>query len=144
MDGFGERLKKLRREANITQKALADYLGVVPSAVGKYELYSSSYPSIEALLKISDFFGVSTDYLLKGDEPSRSIDNSINKGNNNGPIVNSIGSNVMISNEKGLSPEVMELVKIYRNLNGRDRLKLLNYAVEIEEGSVQHEANLTD
>ena len=41
MDGFGERLKKLRREANITQKALADYLGVVPSAVGKYELYSS-------------------------------------------------------------------------------------------------------
>ena len=103
-----------------------------------------AYPSIEALLKISDFFNVSTDYLLKGTEPTRAVDNSINKGNNNGPIVNSIGSNVMISNEKGLSPEVMELVKIYRNLNGRDRLKLLNYAVEIEEGSVQHEANLTD
>lgn len=143
MDGFGERLKKLRREANITQKALADYLGVVPSAVGKYELYSSSYPSIEALLKISDFFNVSTDYLLKGTEPTRAVDNSINKGNNNGPIVNSIGSNVVINN-KELSPEVMELVNIYEKLNGRDRLKLLNFAVEIEEGSVQHEVDATD
>lgn len=37
MDGFGERLKRLRKERNITQGQLAETLGVVASAVGKYE-----------------------------------------------------------------------------------------------------------
>ena len=140
MDGFGERLRKLRRDANITQSALAEYIGVIPSAVGKYELYSSSYPSIEALLKISEFFHVSTDYLLKGTEPMSAFDNSINKGVNNGAIVQANSSSVVINN-KELSPEAKELVNIYEKLSGRDRLKLLNYAVDIEEGSVRNETD---
>ena len=129
MDGFGERLRKLRKSANVTQSALADYLGIVPSAVGKYELYSKSYPSIEALIKISDFFNVSTDYLLKGLEtPSSSVNNSIN----NGLLAQANNGNVVV-NSKSLSPEAAELVKIYENLKGRDRLKLLNFAIEMEE-----------
>lgn len=131
MDGFGARLKKLRRDAEVTQSALAKYLGVVPSAVGKYELYSKSYPSIEALLKISEFFNVSTDYLLKGVEPG-----SVNNGVNNGAIVQTNSGSVVV-NSKTISPEVMELVKIYENLNGRERLKLLNFAVEMEKGDKQ-------
>ena len=131
MDGFGARLKKLRREADITQSALAKYLGVVPSAVGKYELYSKSYPSIEALLKISDFFHVSTDYLLKGVEPGCS-----NSGVNNGAIVQTNNGSVAI-NSKPVSLEAMELVKIYEKLNGRERLRLLNFAVEMEAGDTQ-------
>lgn len=124
MDGFGERLRKLRKNADITQSALAEHLGVVPSAVGKYELYSNSYPSIEALIKISDFFHVSTDYLLKGVK-------TVPSGINNGAIVHANTGSVVVEN-KTLSPEVAELVKIYEKLNGRDRLKLLNVAVEME------------
>lgn len=55
MNGFGERLKKLRKERDVTQTALAEYLGVVPSAVGKYECLPKAYPSVEALIKIADF-----------------------------------------------------------------------------------------
>ena len=135
MDGFGERLKKLRRNADVTQSKLAEYLGIVPSAVGKYELYSKSYPSIEALLKISEFFNVSTDYLLKGTEP-----NSVNNGVNNGAIVQANSGSVVINN-KPLSPEAIELVKIYENLGGRERLKLLNFAVEMEEGKKDNETD---
>ena len=142
MDGFGERLRKLRREAEVTQSTLAEYLGVVPSAVGKYERYSESYPSIEALLKISEFFNVSTDYLLKGTEPQPSVD-GISNGVNNGAIVQANSGNVVINN-KPLSPEVLELVKIYENLNGRERLKLLNFAVEMEEGGKQNETDVGD
>ena len=64
MTGFGERLKKLRRDADITQSELAAHLGVVPSAVGKYERIPDAYPSVEALIKIAEFFNVSIDYLL--------------------------------------------------------------------------------
>lgn len=132
MDGFGERLKKLRRNADVTQSTLAKYLGVVPSAVGKYELYSNSYPSIDALLKISDFFHVSTDYLLKGVEPS-----SVNNGVNNGAIVQANNGSVVV-NHRPLSLEAMELLKIYESLSGRERLRLLNFAVEMEEGNTQN------
>ena len=58
MDGFGKRLKKLRRELNITQSELANNISVVPSAVGKYERLSKSYPSIEVMIKIDDYFNV--------------------------------------------------------------------------------------
>ena len=51
MDGFGERLRRLRKSRDITQSDLAEYIGVVPSAVGKYERLADSYPSVEALIK---------------------------------------------------------------------------------------------
>lgn len=131
MDGFGERLRKLRRSAEITQSALAKHLGIVPSAVGKYELYSNSYPSIEALIKISDFFHVSIDYLLKGVETSPS---NVNNAVNNRAIVQADSGSVVVNNEKP-SPEALELIKIYEKLNGRDRLKLLNFAMKMEENN---------
>ena len=137
MDGFGERLRKLRKNADVTQSALAEYLGVVPSAVGKYELYSSSYPSIEALIKISDFFHVSTDYLLKGTEPSSL---GMNNKVNNGAIVQANSGSVIVNN-KTLSPEATELVKIYESLDGRDRLRLLNFAVEMEKNNEVESGN---
>lgn len=66
MDDFGERLRKLRVAQDLTQQQLGEKLGVVPSIIGKYEKVKDSYPSIEVLIKLSDFFSVSTDYLLKG------------------------------------------------------------------------------
>ena len=66
MKDFGSRLRKLRRDAEMSQAELAEQLGVVPSAVGKYERLADSYPSVEILLKIADYYNVSTDYLLRG------------------------------------------------------------------------------
>ena len=136
MDGFGERLKKLRRDANMTQKDLADYLGVVPSAVGKYERVLDSYPSVEILLKLSDYFHVSVDYLLRGKESSQAIENNISGSLLSSSFIQANHGGIVYNTEDGmtLSPEVTELLNIYQKLNGRDRLRLLNYAVELEEG----------
>ncbi|MBR1760903.1 MAG: helix-turn-helix transcriptional regulator [Schwartzia sp.] len=134
MEGFGERLRRLRKSRDVTQSALAKHIGVVPSAVGKYELYSNSYPSVEAVVKIADYFDVSTDYLLRGIQTIPLVKNNINGGITNSSFVQANNGGVIV-NDKGLSPEVTELVKIYEHLNGRDRLKLLNYAVDMEEGN---------
>ena len=56
-------LKELRRKAGLTQKALADKLGVTKSVISYYELAERT-PSPEMLLKIANVFHVSTDYLL--------------------------------------------------------------------------------
>jgi len=63
MVNFGETLKRLRKQAGLTQKQLADCIGVTKSVVSYYEL-QERYPSPEVLIKLSRIFGVSTDHLL--------------------------------------------------------------------------------
>ena len=58
-----ENLKKLREEAGITQKDLAHKVNVAKATIYFYEQGKVS-PSTEMLVKLADFFGCSTDYLL--------------------------------------------------------------------------------
>lgn len=133
MDQFGDRLRKLRKDRDLSQGDLASKLGVVPSAVGKYERMPNSFPSVEVLIKLSDFFGVTLDYLLKGVEPPPSVENNINGLLSNSPFIQANHGGVVINGEgRTLSPEAIELIRIYETLGGRDRLKLLNFAVELE------------
>jgi len=64
---FGKRLKELRNNAGLTQKQLAEMLGVTSSVVSYYEL-SERNPSPEILVKLSKIFHISTDKLLGMDE----------------------------------------------------------------------------
>lgn len=135
MDGFGERLRRLRKDRDITQGQLAEVIGVVPSAVGKYERIPQSYPSVEALIKIADYFNVSIDYLLKGVQAAPSVENNLNGQMLNSSFVQANHGGVVFNGGQSISPEAMELLHIYEQLSGRERLKLLNFAVELEEGT---------
>lgn len=63
MSTFGERLRLLREEKKLAQKEIAALLKVSQSSIGKYE-NDERTPSPTAIVKLADFFGVSTDYLL--------------------------------------------------------------------------------
>lgn len=67
---FGENLKKLRKEKELTQETLADFLGVSFQAVSKWER-SESYPDITMLPVIASFFDITTDELLGVDKCKR-------------------------------------------------------------------------
>lgn len=60
---YGDRLRKLREEFNLSQKELTDRLHINRSTYARYET-SSTQPDFDTLNKLADFFGVSTDYLL--------------------------------------------------------------------------------
>ncbi|MBR6004886.1 MAG: helix-turn-helix transcriptional regulator [Clostridia bacterium] len=60
---FSETIRRLRKERGMTQEALSDILGVSFQAVSKWER-GESYPDIEILPDIADYFGVSVDELL--------------------------------------------------------------------------------
>ena len=62
---LGERIAALRKNAGLSQAALAKKLGVSPSTVGMYEQCRRE-PALEMLVKLADIFSVSTDYLLTG------------------------------------------------------------------------------
>lgn len=60
---LGERIRRLRTGARMTQGDLAERLGVSKSAVGMYE-QGRREPPYEVLLRIGELFGVSVDWLL--------------------------------------------------------------------------------
>lgn len=64
---FSEKLRMLRDKNNITQSDLAQVLNKTRSAIAGYESEGKE-PDFEALRKLSNYFGVSIDYLLDNDE----------------------------------------------------------------------------
>lgn len=63
IQGLPERLSKLRTQRGLSQKAVADKLHLSPSIVSGYETGERT-PSTEVLLRLSDLYHCSADYLL--------------------------------------------------------------------------------
>ena len=64
---FAKRLENLRKSYKLTQKQLADKLGVKKQTVSNWE-NDNILPSIDTLIRICNFFNVSTDYILGLDD----------------------------------------------------------------------------
>lgn len=60
---FGENVKRLRKEKELTQETLADFLGVSFQTISKWER-GETYPDITMLPVIASFFNISIDDLL--------------------------------------------------------------------------------
>lgn len=61
------RLKELRKEKKLTQKELADYLGINEKTISRWENGESNIKP-EKAKKLADYFGVSVGYLLGYDD----------------------------------------------------------------------------
>ena len=60
---LGKRIRELRQRNRITQETLAEALGVTSQAVSRWEA-SGSYPDVEIIPAIANYFGVSIDELF--------------------------------------------------------------------------------
>lgn len=101
---MADRIQYLRKNKGISQEELADKVGVSRQAVSKWESEQST-PDIERVILLSDFFDVTTDYLLKGIEPV--LENTTEKSDARifslvGSVLNFIGlvAAIMIWNEE--------------------------------------------
>ena len=65
-------LRTLRTEKNVSQKTVADFIGITRQAIAAYEL-GKREPDYEVLNKLADYYGVTIDFLL-GRGHSKSID----------------------------------------------------------------------
>ena len=64
---LAEKLKSLRKEKNVLQEKLAQYLNVSFQAVSKWE-NGNAYPDISLLPDIARFFGITVDELLQAEQ----------------------------------------------------------------------------
>lgn len=60
---FAEKLKNLRTAHKMSQKELAERIGIAKSVISFYES-GERFPSYDVLIKISRIFNVTTDFLL--------------------------------------------------------------------------------
>ncbi len=70
IEGLPGKLKELRSKYGLSQKQIAERLGVSPSIVSGYETGERT-PSTEVLLSLSRLFYTSTDYLLGRKAPGQ-------------------------------------------------------------------------
>ncbi len=61
---FRERLKETRKAKRISRNKVADYLGINPATYGRIEKGDIQTINSDYLIKLSELFGVTTDYLL--------------------------------------------------------------------------------
>lgn len=60
---YFKRLRDLREDNDLKQADIADYLGIAQTVYSRYERGFQTIP-VEHLLKLADYYNVSTDYLL--------------------------------------------------------------------------------
>ena len=67
---YFRRIYDLREDRDIKQKAVAEYLGMDPTVYRRYEKGVRSVP-VDVVIKLADYYKVSTDYLLgRTDDPT--------------------------------------------------------------------------
>ena len=99
MSKIGDKIKKLRKEAGLTQEELAKKVGIQRGSIAGYEV-GKTKPSHKNLEKIANIFNVSYEYLLRND------DNGIpNKEKKNCRLVSLLG------NEEEIEPRIYNITK---------------------------------
>lgn len=69
---LAEKIIKLRKQNGWSQEDLAMHMGVSRQSVSKWESMTS-IPDLDKIVKLSNLFGVSTDYLLKDDMEEENV-----------------------------------------------------------------------
>lgn len=109
MDTFGQRLVASREKRNLSQKSLAEQLGITPTRLNYWEK-DKREPAIDMIKLIAQILDVDTNYLI-GYQPK-------NKEN-------------LAFKKNELNESELRLVTLYRDLNLEGQEKLLDLADDL-------------
>lgn len=111
MHTFGERLKQLREERNLTQADLAKTIHVPRATLANWEINRAD-PGIKMAQYLADYFKVSVDYLL-------------GRSDNPGPTDEIASARTRIEFPLGDDPSTKDLLFFWKKLKQRNSLLLL-------------------
>ena len=104
----------------IKPNPLAKELNIASGSMTSWK--NGKIPNGETLLKISEYLGVSVDYLLgRVDEPTATI-----------KTVQGYAPPKILEEQNNLDELSKELLKTFKKLSFRDKISVLNYALNIE------------
>lgn len=114
--GVGKRFKFLRESLELSQRKFCKELGISPSRLSDIE-NGNFKPSVETVLSVSNYCGVSTDWLIKGEKSEGEDHFSINELSKE--LLKQINSLLM---KKTLSIE--EIAILINELNPSDKREI--------------------
>lgn len=107
MEFFKSRIRELREENHLSMKELGDKIGSSDAAVCKWE-NGITEPKSAYILKLANFFNVSTDYLLgRADE---------------------LGGTVLPSPAPELPQDEQQLLALYRKMSHPQKIRVIAYS----------------
>lgn len=113
MKNFGERIKELRTKNKLSGTELGEKVGVTRYAISKWETGESTAPQ-NMVIKLSEYFNVSTDYLLGKTEDPRPFPPDDNR---------SIEEKILSSNDRF----VQVLYEVSGKLTETEKEEVLNF-----------------
>ena len=135
---ISQRLFALLDDNKKSQKELAIALGISDRNISAWKARGSDPPA-NLIPAIADFFGVSVEYLFTGVEKNsaHTYHNSVSGGTVMQMQGECNSGTLMVNGDKQiqLSAETLELIRVFDSLNVRNRLKILTFAYEVEEGA---------
>lgn len=114
---FSDRLTSIRKKREYTQQRVADYLGITRPAYTAYER-GTRQPDFNTLIRLADFFEVSTDYLLgkSNDENKLSINSRLSLSKEEMKIFEELKKHPILFHDLSSDPEkkIKELIKLQK------------------------------
>ena len=128
---FYDRLDEICSKNGISVSSLVKALGLSTSKVTAWK--NGSVPKGEILVKIADYFDISVDYLLE-----RSNSNVVTADvTHNSGVIGLINAPTTIKNgqhdDSGLSTQEKDLLRIYRETNGKTQMKIMQFVYDLEK-----------
>ena len=116
---IGDKLKKLRRNRDLTQEEVAAHIGISYQAISKWER-GDGYPDITMLPTLANYFGVSVDELIGMDEISSA------------QRLDDINQKWQENREKGSHKENVELMRSALKIYPNNALLLIQLSASLE------------
>ena len=113
MQTIGSRIRYLRKKKGVTLSEAARATAISKSNISSFE-NDKSKPSIDALINLSNYFEVSSDWIIRGDD-------AIPKKEQNDQQTPTGSAVVEGRRPEYLNSAELDLIKSYRNLTERER-----------------------
>lgn len=129
---FYENVNELCKEHKTTITKMSEEIGLSNAAASSWK--KGSIPKSTTVQKIADYFGVTTDYLLRDHSPisaSNVRDSVVLQGNTGN---NTVSNGDMGSAPSKLTEQEEEVLRIFRSLGMRKKTAVLSYLYELEDG----------
>lgn len=96
----------LIKKKGVTVAQFCDDIGIAKNAMSEWKS-GRIKPSIETIVKIAEYFGVSCDYILTGNQDNLTL---LNNGNKEEPVSNNKGTQKVIEAQKSVAEELGDAV----------------------------------
>lgn len=132
---FYEQVKRLCDSKHIAITSLARTLSLSPSAPNNWK--EGTLPKAETIMKIADYFDVSTDFLLYGKDRYSNSASHVSGGS--AVMQQSNGNTVSVAGHSDGSDSIhgfeAELLRIYRSLDMKGKAALIQAAYGLEDSA---------